>query len=209
MATALIVLLGGCAGDEEPTSIDGRVDILPADDAKRVADQLDAGKNGAKNGSGDDPATRHNLPKGDDPTSNQPKGSKAQCAAAVSASNAVLTQHVLALFPAQSLRRIEKMKPADTENCDPAEGPDFGGVESLWKGMTGAQAIELLEKQGWKRHDPPQGPPAWVTQKLKPTSSGDLNLEPDPKFVITFTADRAGRQLWIDLTQDGLRAGIE
>ncbi len=205
-AAALVVVLGGCAGDEEPAAIDGKVDIVPADDSKTLGNEL---KGAVPAGSGGDgPGDHSNVDKGDDPTSTKPKGSKAKCAAEVSASNAVLTQHVLSLFPAKALRSVEKMTPADTEQCDPAEGPDYGGVEALWKNTTGSQAIALLEKAGWKRHDPAQGAPAWATQNLKP-GDGHLNLDPNPKFVVTFTADRGGRQLWIDLTQDGMRAGIE
>ena len=197
---ALVLVLGGCAGGEEPPSIDGKVDIVPADDAKSLGDKVDA--------AGDGPGDHSNVDKGSDPSSDRPKSTKSQCAAAVASSNALLTEHVLALFPPTKLRAVQKMKPADTEQCDPAEGPDYGGVEALWKGMTGVQAIELLAKAGWKRHDPAQGPPVWVRQNLKP-GDGTLNLDPNPKHVVTFTADRGGRQLWIDLTQDGMRAGIE
>jgi hypothetical protein len=195
---ALVLALGAvtaCAGDEEePAAIDGQVDIVPADDAKTVAEKPRTGK-------GD-------LPKGSDPTSDLPKPAKDDCVESVAASNALLTEHVVALFPATALRRVEEMRPADTFNCDPAEGPDFGGVSALWKGITGAQAIAIFTEDGWKRQDPPEGEPAWARQNLKP-GNGDLNYEPAEKFIVTFRAERGGRPMWVELTQDGMRAGLD
>jgi hypothetical protein len=193
-AAALTLALGACAGDEEPVAIDGSVDIVPADDAKTVAEKPQSGKLG--------------VPKGSDPKSDLPQPGKDECALAVAASNALLTKHVLALFPAKSLRQVEPMTPADTFGCDPAEGPDFGGAAALWKGMTGAQAIAILEKAGWTRSDPAEGEPAWAKQNLKP-GNGDLNYEPAEKFVVTFRANRGGRPMWVELTQDGMRAGLD
>ena len=193
-AVALALTLSGCADDEEPAAIDGSVDIVPADDAKTVAEKPQTGRLG--------------VPKGTDPKSDLPQPSKDECALAVATSNALLTEHVIALFPAKSLRRVEPMTPADTFGCDPAEGPDFGGIAALWKGMTGAQAIAILEKNGWTRSDPPEGEPAWAKQNLKP-GNGDLNYEPAEKFIVTFRATREGRAMWVELTQDGLRTGLD
>ena len=206
-ATAMVLAFGagaGCAADEDPAAIDGQVDIAPADDAKTVADKAVADKAA----SGTTQTGKGGVPKGTDPTSDLPQASKQECAVAVAESNALLTKHVLALFPANSLRRVEEMTPADTLHCDPAEGPDFGGVSALWKGMTGAQAIAILEKDGWTRHDPVEGEPAWAKQDLKP-GNGDLNYDPAEKFVVTFRAERGGRPMWVELTQDGMRAGLE
>ncbi|GAA0609264.1 hypothetical protein GCM10009547_09160 [Sporichthya brevicatena] len=201
---ALLLAVTGCAGDEQQEDIQGQLSLVPAaDDAKTLGDA--AGGGTAQN----EPAGDHEgLIKGDDPAKGGPKVPKGECARSIEASNALLTKHVMTLFPAKNLRRIERMKPADTMNCDPAEGPDWGGIAALWKGMTGAEAIEILAKAGWTRKDPASGPPAWATDKLKP-GNGDLNLEPDPKFVVTFTATKAGKKMWIDLTQDGMRTGIE
>jgi hypothetical protein len=194
LTLALSGALSGCADDEEPAAIDGSVDIVPADDAKTVADKPQTGNLG--------------VPKASDPKSDLPQPSKDECATAVAASNALLTKHVIALFPATSLRQVEPMKPSDTFGCDPAEGPDFGGIAALWKGMTGAQAIAILEKDGWTRSDPPEGEPAWAKQNLKP-GNGDLNYEPAEKFVVTFRAKREGRSMWVELTQDGMRTGLD
>lgn len=204
-AAALVLTVGGCAQDEEPAAIDGQVDIVPADDAKTLAeDAKDAtGKAGSGKATGSG-----GLPKGKDPTSDQPKAGKAECALAVAASNALLSEHVLALFPAKALRFVEPMRPADTFHCDPKEGPDFGGVSALWKNITGAEAIEILEQDGWARTDPAEGEPAWASQGLK-AGNGDLNLDPAEKYVITFNAQRGGRAMWVELTQDGLRAGLD
>lgn len=194
---ALVLALGAvsaCADDEEPAAIDGQVDIVPADDAKTVAEKARTGKS--------------DLPRGSDPVSDLPKPAKDDCAVAVAASNALLSKHVLALFPGASLRRVEQMTPADTFGCDPAEGPDFGGVSALWKGMTGAEAIAILTEDGWTRQDPPEGEPAWAKQNLKP-GNGDLNYEPAEKYIVTFRAERGGRPMWVELTQDGLRAGLD
>ncbi|MBA3741709.1 hypothetical protein [Sporichthya sp.] len=214
-AAALVLALGGCAGDEEPAAIDGRVDIVPADkaadsttgrpadDAKTVAE---SGKDGTATGT--KPIATTDPRKGKDPTSDQPKAGKQECALAVAASNALINKHVLALFPAKALRQVEPMHPDDTFHCDPAEGPDFGGVSALWRNITGAQAIEILEKDGWTRTDPKEGEPAWAEQGLR-HGNGELNLEPAEKYVVTFNTERGGRAMWVELTQDGMRAGLE
>jgi hypothetical protein len=193
--------LGGCAGDEEPTAIDGQVDFAPADDAKQVAGKTKGDSAVAKTPAGE-------IVKGKDPQSDQPKGDKQECALAVAASNALVNKHVLALFPAKALRQVEAMRPADTLQCDPKEGPDFGGVSALWKDITGAEAIKILEKDGWARTDPAEGEPVWAKEGLK-HGSGELNLEPADKYVVTFKAERGGRTMWVELTQDGMRAGLE
>lgn len=214
-AAALVLALGGCAGEEEPAAIDGRVDIVPAeetaddttgrpaDDAKTVAESAKgSATKGPKAVATNDPL------KGKDPSSDQPKAGKAECALAVAASNALINKHVLALFPAKALRQVEPMDPDDTFGCDPAEGPDYGGVSALWKNITGAEAIKILEKDGWIRTDPKEGEPAWAKQGLK-HGTGELNLEPAEKYVVTFRTERGGREMWVELTQDGLRAGLE
>ncbi len=195
---ALLLAVGGCAGDDNGASIDGQLDFVPADDAKALGDRAQNEPSGDHEG----------LIKGDDPEKSGPKVAKSECARSIETSNALLAKHVMTLFPAKKLRRVERMKPADTLNCDPAEGPDWGGIAALWKGMSGADAIAILEKAGWTRKDPASGPPRWATDKLPP-GNGDLNLEPDPKFVVTFTATKAGQKMWIDLTQDGMRTGID
>ncbi|HUR72999.1 MAG TPA: hypothetical protein VMZ00_01910 [Sporichthya sp.] len=201
-AAVLVVTVGGCAGHEEPTAIDGQVDFSPADDAKQVAKKT-KGDSAAAETTGEN----GQILQGKDPDSNQPKVDKQECALAVAASNALVTKHVLALFPGKALRHVEPMRPADTFYCDPGEGPDFGGVSALWRNITGAEAIKILEKDGWKRTDPADGEPAWAQQNLKP-GNGDLNLEPAEKYVVTFNAERGGRAMWVELTQDGMRAGI-
>ncbi len=200
-AAVLVVALGGCAGDEEPTSIDGQVDFAPADDAKRVAEKTKGNSETIDTPAGE-------ILKGKDPQSDLPKGDKQECALAVATSNAFVNKHVLALFPAKALRQVEPMDPNDTFHCDPKEGPDFGGVSALWKDITGAEAIKILEQDGWTRTDPAGGEPAWAKQGLR-HGNGDLNLEPAEKYIVTFNAERGGRAMWVELTQDGLRAGLE
>lgn len=197
----MLAAVSGCAGDEEPAAIDGQVDFEPADDAKTMAEDLRT-----QTGQTQD-APKPDTAKGKDPTSDEPQLSKQECALAVQASNDLIAQHVIALFPAKALRHVEPLRPADTDHCDPKEGPDFGGVSALWKNITGAEAIEILEKDGWTRTDPAEGEPAWAKQGLK-HGNGDLNLEPAEKFIVTFNATRGGQAMWIELTQDGLRAGL-
>lgn len=130
------------------------------------------------------------------------------CIASVRASNALLERAVLGLFPAGALRRIEKLKPADTLNCDPDEGPDFGGVTAQWDGIDGVEAIKVLAAAGWNRRDPATGPPQWETRNL-PHGDGQLNVEPGDEDLLEFAANREGKDIIIGLTQDGLRAAID
>lgn len=130
------------------------------------------------------------------------------CAESVRASNELLAGSVLALFPAGALRRIEKLTPTDTFNCDPDEGPDFGGVSAQWAGISGAEAAELLAEGGWTRRNPATGPPDWETDKL-PHGNGNLNYDSADSDLLEFTATREHKSVTVGLTQDGLRAGIE
>jgi hypothetical protein len=205
-AGVLVLALGGCAGDKEPAAIDGQVDFTPADDTK--ADDAKTVAKDIRDATAQDTAVEGETVKGKDPRSDQPKVDKDECATAVAASNELLSKHVLALFPAKALRQVEPLRPRDTFNCDPKEGPDFGGVSALWKNITGAEAIKILEKDGWTRTDPDEGEPAWAKQGLK-HGNGDLNLEPAEKYIVTFNAERGGRTMWVELTQDGLRAGLD
>lgn len=129
------------------------------------------------------------------------------CIESVRASNELLERTVLALFPADSLRRTEKLKPADTLNCDPDEGPDFGGVTAQWDGIDGVAAIKLLVADGWTRREPATGPPEWETDKL-PHGDGELNVEPGDEDLLEFTTTREDKSVTVGLTQDGLRAAI-
>lgn len=138
----------------------------------------------------------------------KPGEPSARCTSSVRASNELLGRAVLAFFPADALRRIEKLKPADALNCDPDEGPDFGGVSAQWDGISGAEAATLLAEGGWTRHNPATGPPEWETDKL-PHGNGNLNYEPGDRDLLEFTATREDKNVTVGLTQDGLRAGIE
>jgi hypothetical protein len=194
---AIVVLLGGCASDDDHPAIEGQVDFVPADTADRGG-SANAGTNGAVAAGAS----------GDTTGKGAPKESKKKCAASVKASNALLDKHVLVLFGKKDLRQIEHLTPEDTFNCDPGEGPDFGGVAALWDALKGADAIKVFEGDGWTREDPEGGAPAWATQGL-PHGDGSLNYEPAEKYVVTFHVTRAGRQFWAELTQDGLRAGLD
>jgi hypothetical protein len=192
----LAVLLGGCAHNDGPTAIDGKVDFVPADPNDRAASANAGTSDAVVSGTGEDATSQSG-----------PKESKSKCAASVKASNALLDKRVVALFPKQALRQVVHLTPADTFNCDPKEGPDFGGVSALWKNITGARAIQLFTADGWTREDPADGAPDWATKGLK-HGDGSLNYEPAEKYVVTFHLTRAGREFWAELTQDGMRSGL-
>jgi hypothetical protein len=197
VVAAIVLLAGGCASNDGPKEIDGKVDFVPADQG--------AGANAGTNGAVADGAVGDDS---DDSDASAPKESKKKCAASVKASNTLLDKQVVVLFPTKALRQLDHLAPADTFNCDPKEGPDFGGVSALWDKITGAQAIKVFEDDGWKREDPDSGAPAWATAGL-PHGDGSLNYEPAEKFVVTFHLTRGGREFWAELTQDGMRAGLE
>lgn len=204
-AVIAALLLGGtsaCASHDGPQQIEGNVSFVPADKADQ-AGAANAGTNGAiaegANSPDDVTAPEDVAPKG---------GDKKACAASVKASNALLDKRVVALFPANALRRLEHLTPRDTFTCDPKEGPDFGGVSALWKAITGADAIKLFEADGWSRQDPEGGAPVWASQAL-PHGDGSLNYEPAEQYVVTFHLTRGGRTFWAELTQDGFRAGLD
>ena len=192
----MVVLLGGCANNDGPAAIDGKVDFVPAD----TNDQAASANAGTNNG-----VIAATEP--DEPVKSGPQESKSKCAASVKASNTLLDKRVVALFPKKSLRQVVYLTPADTFNCDPKEGPDFGGVSALWKNITGAKAIQLFTADGWTREDPADGAPDWATKGLQ-HGDGSLNYEPAEKYIVTFHLTRAGREFWAELTQDGLRSGL-
>lgn len=194
-------LLGGCAKDEAPTAIDGKVDIVPAktDQAAATTDAAVPDAATVPDALTTDDGAEAGAPKGKD---------KKGCAASVKASNDLLDKDVIALFEKKALKNVEHLAPADTFNCDKREGPDFGGVAALWNQITGAKAIELFEADGWTREDPADGAPDWATKGLK-HGDGSMNLEPAEKYIVTFHLSRGGREFWAELTQDGMRAGFD
>lgn len=129
------------------------------------------------------------------------------CPTRVAATNDLVRRTVLATLPAGSVTGVHALEPSEVDVADCAWDDTPGGLSAMWSGTTGSATVRMLQQAGWRRTDPPGGPPGWFQRDEAPGEHVELSSSDPETIVLTkeignrrygITVDKLGMSAWID-----------